>query len=152
MLPAGLTADLAASSEQRSLKTIHPTTQTVARILAGQCSCDLVRQRLSYERSDERHLRERYRHIGMNRQAMIAALERHRRDPRPPVPDEGWPVAFSKFVAEHARNAGPTLYLLRFEPDDSSLDNQVIPTACSLNEIRQHSNRWLIEGTPTIVG
>jgi hypothetical protein len=85
---------------------------------------------------------------------MIAALDRHRRGPRPRAPEEGWPVALSKFVAEHARNAGSTLYLLRFEPDDSRpLRNPAqTTTAVFLSEVRLRPEGWLVEGKPTVVG
>lgn len=154
MLPPGLTADLASLLDQQALKSIHPDAQTVARILAGRCSCDLVRPRLAEERADERHLRERYRRLGITRPAMIAALERHRRGAGSRAPTEGWPVALAEFVAEHARNAGPTLYLLGFDPSDSGgpRNSAVTPTECSVSEVRVEPDRWLVEGQPVIVG
>jgi hypothetical protein len=154
MLPPGLTADLAPFSDQQALKSVHPDAQTVARILAGRCSCSLVRQRLADERADERHLRERYRHLGITRTAMIAALERHRRGSSPRPPREGWPVALSKFVVEHARNAGPTLYLLHFEAADSGILPRSVaaPSECSPSHVRGEPDRWLAEGKPILVG
>src|SRR5215217_3087050 len=83
MLPAPLRADLAPSSTSQLLKSIDPKAQTVVRILAGQCSCDLVRTRAADQREDERHLRERYRRLGVSREGMIQAFERHRRGPAP---------------------------------------------------------------------
>lgn len=153
MLPAGLTADLASYADQQALRSIHPEATTVARILAGRCSCDLVRPRLADAKDDERHLRERYRRLGITRPAVIAALERHRRGSGLRPPKEGWPVTLSKFVAEHARNAGPTLYLLGFEPNDSGARHNpaATPTVCSLSEVRLHPDRWLVEGKPIIV-
>lgn len=152
MLPPGLTADLAPSPDQQALKSIHLDAQTVVRILAGRCSCDLVRPRQADERADERHLRERYRSLGISRPAMIAALERHRRGAGLRAPKEGWPLALSRFVAEHARNAGPTLYLLRFDPGDSGiLRSTATPDDCPLSEVRLHPDRWLVEGKPLIV-
>jgi hypothetical protein len=151
MLPQGLTADLADSAHQQTFKAIHPAAQTVARILAGRCSCDLVRLRLTDSRADERHLRERYRRLGISRQAAVAALERHRRGGRPRTPDGGWGSALSKFVAEHARNAGTTLYYLGFSPDPAALPplggtNQVtVPLVTATPE------GWLREGAPTLV-
>ncbi|HEU4680577.1 MAG TPA: hypothetical protein VFS51_02450, partial [Gemmatimonadales bacterium] len=98
-----------------------PDAQTVLRILAGRCSCDLVRPRLADERDDERHLRERYRSLGVSRAAAIAALERHRLGVRPRVPAEGWSRALAGFIAEHARNAGPSLYYLSFSHQAAAL-------------------------------
>ncbi len=154
MLPAGLTAQLASSDYQQTLKRIHPDARTVARILTGGCSCDFVRPRLSEGRDDERHLRERYRGLGIRRPAMITALERHRRGSGLRPPKEGWPVTLSKFVVEHARNAGPTLYLLGFEPGDAGVPKNpaATPAACSLGEVRLRPDRWLVEGKLIIVG
>lgn len=153
MLPKGLTGDLASAVDQQALKRIHPDAQTVARILAGRCSCDLVRIRLADPHEDEQHLRVRYRRLGIARPPTIAALERHRRGAGLRPPREGWPVVLSRFVAEHARNAGPTLYLLGFEPGDSGILTAPppAPTACALSQVRGHPDRWLVEGEPTIV-
>lgn len=154
MLPPGLTADLATFSDQQTLKSVHPEAQTVARILAGRCSCSLVRERLADGRAGERHLRERYRSLGISRTAMITALERHRRGSAPRPPKEGWPVALSKFVAEHARNAGPSLYLLHFAAADSGLlpSSAATPSECSPGHVRGAPDRWLAEGEPVLVG
>jgi hypothetical protein len=54
-------------------------------------------------------------------------------------------------VVEHARNAGPTLYLLQFahhEREDAHLET---PLACSVADVRRHHARWLTEGKPTLV-
>ncbi len=151
MLSPGLIADLAPFPDQQTLKSIHPDAQTVVRILAGRCSCDLVRPRQGDERADEQHLRERYRRLEITRPATIAALERHRRGAGLRAPKEGWPVTLSRFVAEHARNAGPTLYLLEFDPGESGIPHSAAPGECSLSEVRLHPDRWLVEGRPLIV-
>jgi hypothetical protein len=151
MLPAGLTADLASTADQLALKTLLPSAQTVARILAGRCSCDLVRQRLPDPRDDERHLRERYRSLGVSRPDAVAALERHRRAGGLPVPREGWGPALAGFIAEHARNAGPTLYYLQFSADPAPLSalgtlrHVTVPLVTGLPET------WLPERSPTLV-
>ncbi len=153
MLPAGLTADLASYNDQQALKAIHPQAMTVARILAGRCSCDLIRPRLPDTKEDERHLRERYRSLGISRQDTVAALERHRRGSGLRTPKEGWPAAVAKFVVEHARNAGPTLYLLRFEPGGPGVRKDPAATAITRSpaEVRLQPETWLVEGTPIIV-
>jgi len=153
MLPTGLTADLASYNDQQALKAIHPQAMTVARILAGRCSCDLIRPRLPDAKDDERHLRERYRRLNVPRSAMIAALERHRRASVGRLPDEGWPGELSKFVVEHARNAGPTLYLLRFEPGGPGVRKDPAATAITRSpaEVRLQPETWLVEGRPIIV-
>ena len=83
----------------------------------GACSGDLVRPRLADPVEDERELRARYQRAKLPRAEIIKELERHRRGPeRRQVPPEGWAAAVAAFVVEHARNAGPTLYLLHFGP------------------------------------
>ena len=89
MLPAGLAADLASFPDQQTLKALHPPAQTVARVLAGRCSCDLVRPRLDDPREDERHLRERCRKLDLARPLVIQALERHRQRSRPTLSEPG---------------------------------------------------------------
>lgn len=151
MLPPGLTADLAPVPDQQTLKAIHPDAQTVARILSGRCSCDLVRERLADERADERHLRERYRSLGLTRPAMIAAFERHRRGATLRATKEGWPVALSRFVAEHARNAGPSLYHLDFSPEPAPLARLASVRQVSVPLVSATPEGWLAEGKPTLV-
>src|SRR5262245_6663730 len=82
MLPKGLAADLLDPAEQRTLKQLHPDAQTVARLVHGACSCDLVVQRHPVSREDEAWLRRRYREQGLPRTAVLPALERHRRADR----------------------------------------------------------------------
>ena len=153
MLPAGATADSAPYPAQQTLKAMFPRARTVALVLVGGCSCDLVRARLPQAKDDERHLRGRYRSQGLSRDAMIAALERHRRGPRAQRPD-GWRQALAAFVSEHARNAGPTLYLLRFEPGESSGTPASLsaPVRNSPTMVRLHPDAWLAEGIPTLIG
>jgi hypothetical protein len=150
MLPAGITADLAPSHDQRTLRAVHPAAQTVVRLLAGRCSCDLVRERLPDSREDERHLRERYRQAGVPRPEMIRALERHRGGTRSTSAHQ-LPRAVAGFVAEHARNAGPTLYFLQFSagPDPIAVAGPVRHVSAAQVVNRPHE--WLKEGTPTLV-
>lgn len=150
MLPAGLTADLASFPDQQTLKALHPRAHTVACILAGRCSCDLVRPRLDDPREDERHLRERYRSLKIPRPIVIAALERHRRG-APVRPHGNWPRRLVEFVAEHARNAGTTLYYLQFSPAPGHL--RLLGEVGRLNAADQGAtpSEWLREGTPTLV-
>lgn len=151
MLPPGLAAHPADRTEQHRLHSLHPRARTVVHLVVGACACDLVRPRHPDPREDERHHRERYRRAGMPRTAVIADLERHRRGAEIEAPPAGWPRALAGFVAEHARNAGETLYLLRFP----------IPGATTpLRTVRHHTaaevvarpDHWLEEDVPTIVG
>jgi hypothetical protein len=155
MLPAGLTADPASSAHRAAIQRIHPPTRTVAQLLVGACSCDLVRARLDNPIDDERELRARYQGRKLSRSEIIRELERHRRGPLPrPRPPEGWSEALAGFVVEHARNAGSTLYLLDFGPDParSSGKHPAAPLHRSVDEVRRGSAPWLVEGRPVLVG
>lgn len=150
MLPPGLTADLASFSDQQTLKAIHPGAQTVARILAGRCSCDLVRSRLADLREDERHLRERCRKLGVARSIVIQALERHRQGPGS-TPANSWPEAGARFVVEHARNAGTCLYYLQFSPEAAPLSRQGEARRVTVAQVTGDPHTWLLEAAPTFV-
>ena len=151
MLPPGLTADLGSFSDHQALRAIHPYAATVARILSGRCSCDLARPRLSEPTEDERHLRERYRQLKVPRATVITALERHRRPEGVRSRGADRATELWKFVAEHARNAGPTLFYLTFSPDSAPLSPpaKLHPLAASTATGTPHN--WLQEGTPTLV-
>jgi hypothetical protein len=154
MLPPGLTADLASSSYRSRLLGLHPPARTVAQLLVGACSCDLVRPRLEVPLEDERELRTRYQREKLPRSDIIRELERHRRGPLPrPRAAKGWANALADFVVEHARNAGPTLYLLDFAPHERDAPRvwPTAPLACSVTQVRSEPARWLVEGRPVIV-
>jgi hypothetical protein len=151
MLPAPLRADLANSQTSQVLKSIDPAAQSVVRILAGQCSCDLIRPRLADQREDERHLRERYRRLKVPRSVTIEALERHRRGP-PPFPTvDSIPRAVAAFVAEHARNAGTSLYYLHFSAEEEPLSQVGPARRITVPQVVAAPDSWLSEGTPTFV-
>ena len=154
MLPPGLVADLAPSGQRTALQRIHPTARTVAQLLVGACSCDLVRARRDDPIEDERELRARYQQEKLSRAEIIQELERHRRGPLPrPRPSTGWADSLAGFAVEHARNAGPTLYLLLFGVRGHKLEQPAQPPAlCSPTQVRQQPVGWLTEGRPVIVG
>jgi hypothetical protein len=148
MLPPGFAADVAPPPEQRALRPALPNTQTVATLRIGGCACALQLPRTG---EDERHLRRRWAALGLNRERIIEALERHRRT-RPPAGDPaGWRQALAGFVVEHARNAGPSAFLLGFgvEPLGSAAPegSRVVPAAT----VRSSPHTWLIEGSPVVV-
>ncbi len=151
MLPPGLSADLTAFPDQQRLKAIHSRAQTVARILVGRCSCDLVRPRLADPREDERHLRERFRKLGVTRSLVIQALERHRQGSGPNPPADSWPEAMSRFVAEHARNAGTCLYHLEFSPEAGPLSSLGEVRRVTVAQVTADPRGWLLEAVPTFV-
>ena len=151
MLPRGMVAHVAEPAEQQQLLGLLPEGRTVVQLLVGACSCDLVRPRQGESREDERYHRERYRRLGGDRPAVIAALERHRRGAGIRPPPGGWPRALADLVAEHARNAGPSLYLLRFLPEPP-LGSPLPPTRhISLALVLAAPDRWLVEGVPILV-
>ncbi len=149
MLPSGLTADLASFPDHQTLKAVHPPAQTVARILAGRCSCDLIRPRLGEPREDERHLRERCRKLGVARPLVIRALERHRQRSARILSEPH--EALSRFVAEHARNAGPCLYHLQFSPEAAPLSSLGEARRLTVAQVTADPQGWLPEAAPTFV-
>jgi hypothetical protein len=151
MLPAGIAADSLPSTELARLRTVLPAAQTAAHLRVGACSCDLLRPRLPDTRDDERHLRGRYKALGLSRDRIIRELERHRRAaPGIPEPEGGWQAALAAFVAEHARNAGPTLFRLTFEPgtDEAGAGD---PLRRTVSEVCARPEQWLEEGRSMLV-
>lgn len=158
MLPAGLTAQPLSAGEQLAVRRLHPPAQTVVRLLVGACSCDLVRPRHTDPREDERRHREHARRerggpAERPRADLIARLERHRRGAGVPPPPEGWPRALAAFVAEHARNAGDTLYLLRFAWSDEPGPLPIAPARrLRAADVVARPEGWLDERAAVIVG
>ena len=150
MLPPGIATDALPAVELVRLRAMLPAAQTAAYLRVGPCSCDLVRSRHLDARDDERHLRHRYSRIGLPRERIIRELERHRRNATPAEPQGGWRAALAGFVAEHARNAGPTLYRLDFQPGGRDPgDGQ--PLTRTVAEVRVDPDGWLQEGHPVVV-
>ena len=156
MLPTGLVAHLADRADHHQIRALHPDAQTVVSLVVGACSCDLVRSRLADPREDERHHRDRHRKAGGQRDSVIAAIERHRRGAAVRPPPGGWPRALAAFVAEHARNAGETLYLLRFgitgEAPQVAAPALLFPRRVRASEVLARPESWLEERAPVIVG
>jgi hypothetical protein len=150
MLPAGIAADVLPTAELARLRLMLPAAQTAAHLRVGPCSCDLVRPRQMGSREDERDLRLRYTRLGLPRDRIIRELERHRRDAAPVEPPGGWRRALAEFAAEHARNAGPTLYRLDFEPGGRDADDGQ-PLTRTVAEVRADPDGWLQEGHPVVV-
>ena len=153
MLPRGLTAQPAERHVHRQLHSHHPDAQTVACLLVGACSCDLVRPRHADPLEDERRHRAHRRQAGAAREALLASLERHRRGAEVRAPAGGWPRALAAFVAEHARNAGETLYLLTFEDTapDSGSPAPARPRRMPAADVVSLPDHWLQERHPVLV-
>ena len=150
MLPAGLSADLLPPDEAARLLRLLPRARTAARLLAGACSCDLFLRRDVTGRSEEAELRRRYRGIGVSRDARIRSLERHRRvGPEVRTPAE-WAAELAAFVAEHARNAGPTLFY-REVSAGGLREIGARPVPVTLAHVLDRPEAWLAEGQPVVV-
>lgn len=152
MLPAGLAAHPADRADQQRLQTLLPPARTAIRLVVGECSCDLVRARHADPREDERHHRARFRQSGRTRDALLAMIAGHRRGDRIPAPAGGWPRALAAFVAEHARNAGETLYLLRFAEPGPTAGALAAPRRIRAADVLARPDGWLDEHGPVIVG
>jgi hypothetical protein len=152
MLPPGLSAALVDPEERQALRRADPDAQIGARLMHGACSCDLLVERRPVSREDESWLRRRYREQGLSRGEIIAALERHRRaqEERTRAPGH-WPRAVAAFVAEHARNAGATLYYLRFSHDGKLGPLEGAPVRLTAQAVRDAPGQWLEERRLTMV-
>ncbi len=118
MLPAGLSADAADAPERRRLADVaDPAWQTV-RLRVGACACGLFLDPANDGRSEESLLRARYFTLGVPRDAVIHALDRHRGGR--PLADTAAPrdrrARLAAFVAEHTRTAGSAVFLRSFQP------------------------------------
>ena len=154
MLPAGIAADLLQPSLQRIFTSRLHDTRTAVRLRHGGCACDLAGRRLPDPVEDERSLRARYRRSGAPKDAVIGALERHRRrPPGPPVGPGHWAAAMAAFVVEHARNAGPALYHLDFAPEAEREPpgTDQVPGRLTAAQVRDAPGDWIPEGHPVIV-
>jgi hypothetical protein len=54
-------------------------------------------------------------------------------------------------VVEHARNAGPTLYLLEFVPSTGERVLLADPVTYTAADVRMGNAAWLTEGRPVLV-
>lgn len=149
MLPPAFAADIVPAPEQARLRPRFPNAQAIVRIRLGACACLL---RLARNGEDERHLRRRYAALGLSRDRIIAALERHRRSEVPRADPAACRAALAGFVVEHGRNAGPTLYYFGFgaEPADG-LITSAPALELTVAAVRAAPDSWLAEGTLTEV-
>ena len=150
MLPEGVTADLADSSEQKILRSYHRGIQTVARLLIGRCSCAFLGDARADEGENERHLRARYRAMNLSRDHTISALERHRASRKVPEPENGWAGSLVDFVREHSRNARVSIYQLTFEKPPAAPLNAEL-RKINADRITRELESWLVEGSPVLV-
>jgi hypothetical protein len=152
MLPPGFTADAAPAPEQAWGRTRLPGAQSVVRLRVGGCACQFRLPR-GEANEDERYLRRRYAELGLSRERIIAALERHRRGAAPAREPATLRAALAGFVAEHARNAGPTLYGLGFGADVpdamAAIGRRLMTSAAG---VRAAADTWLPEDCLVEVG
>jgi len=152
MLPAGVVAHLVSPAVNRKWVERFPAARTVVTLRQGACACGLAGHHDADPQEEERRLRVRYRQAGVGRDRVIPALDRHRRAPRGVSSAQG-AVTLAGFVAEHARNAGPSLYFLDFSPDPERMPPwpDSTPTATFAAQVRAHPGTWLPEQTPVLV-
>ncbi len=144
MLPPGFSADVAPVAEQAELRPRLAGAQTVARLRVGGCACAL---RLAPGTEPERHLRRRYAALGLSRERIIAGIDRHRRGAPKPDDPSAWQAALAGFVAEHARNAGPSLYYLGFQAEPAGGRPGAGPAVrVSAAVLTDAADTWLEEG------
>jgi hypothetical protein len=67
------------------------------------------------------------------------------------VPGKDWRGALAGFVAEHSRNAGPTLFRLHFLPGKDEGFETAGKVTRTVAEVRAGPERWLEEGRPILV-
>jgi hypothetical protein len=148
MLPTGLSAQPVGRAEAGDLRRLLRSAQTVATLLSGACSCDLVHPRDPNPREDERLLRTRYFQLKLSRDEIIRELERHRRRAASAGTSDIGPPDLVAFAAEHARNAGPTLYRLRFGPASPAPPLGATEAVTrTVADLRSNPDRWLPEGS-----
>jgi hypothetical protein len=152
MLPAGVSADAAPYGEQLLLRDHLPGALTIVELRRGTCGCDFVIQRDAAGRTDETHLRDRGLRAGIPRAQLAAMLLAHRQPMKRAQPLGVWQEALAGFVAEHARNAGPSLYHRTFTPgprDRPAGDAE--PVQVTVSRVREAPGDWLVEGRLTLV-
>lgn len=152
MLPAGAAAHAAAPGEQSLLRDLLPAAQTIVELRRGPCGCDFFIQRDPEGRTDETHLRERGIRAGIARAELSGILQHHRQPQQRVKPLEHWQRAIAAFVAEHARNAGPSVYHRTF-PAGRRRRSEAEPdlVQVTVSQVRERPADWLTEGRPTLV-
>lgn len=150
MLPAGTHADAMGPSTQAPWRALLPGSRTAVVLRAGHCACGLLQSRFRAAHTDEAHLRERYRALGVPRADVVRALERHRRSTGSVTRAE--PDALAQLVTEHARNAGDSAWLLGFSPGDEppALPATAV-TSRRVADLVAHPDSWLVEDRVTLV-
>lgn len=153
MLPAGMSAHALAPDDDRRLRRSFRPARTVVSILVGPCSCDLVLPRDPTGHTEEAALRARYAAARLARTAIIRAIDAHRALADPDIIEqpEWWRRALAAFVAEHARNAGPTIYWLQFLPGGAGTpppDPPATARTVTVADVLAAPGEWLAEGAP----
>ena len=153
MLPESIVADLVSPAVQRQWADHFPSARVVVTLRHGRCACGLAGQRHQDIKEEERRLRERYRRAGVSRDQVIAALERHRRAPKRQPDLERSSRELAALVAEHARNAGPSLYFLDFSVESERMPPwpDTAPDSVTAAQVRANPGSWLPELTPVLV-
>ena len=150
MLPTALAADLLDPASQRLLRQRYPDAQTGVALIRGRCSCALVEPGAA-DGVWEAELRKRYRAVKASREEIIKALDRHRAIAELRIPRGGTiPELFEGFVVEHAKNAGPSMYFLKFGTEPFQ-PLKAVPVPKATERSTALSKGWLREGEPVVV-
>ena len=152
MLPAGVVAHAAPGGEQALMREHLPQAQTVVELRRGTCGCDFVIQRDPAGRTDETHLRERGIRSGIPRAQLATMLAAHRQPEKRVQPLARWQEALAGFVAEHARNAGPSLYHRTFTAGSrrrAAAEPELVRVPVS--RVREAPAEWLSDDRLTLV-
>lgn len=151
MLPEGVTAHAAAAGEQRLLLEHLPRAQTIVELRRGACGCDFFVQRDPANRTDETVLRERGIRTGVPRARLAEVIAAHRRPEKRAQPLAHWQQALADFVAEHARNAGPSVYHRSFTPGARPTRTPEEAETVTVSHVRAEPAEWLKPDRVTLV-
>ena len=152
MLPLGFSADAVDGAPRRLLAPLHAdNVRTVVALRYGACACALYLEPASPGQSTESVLRRRYFELGIDRLRVIAALDRHKTSAPAPQPPVAARQLLAHFVAEHARNAGASLYLRTCHPDGDVPTLADAPLTRSVTAVLNDPTHWLPEDRPTLV-
>lgn len=151
MLPDGVTAHAASPAERELLLEHLPRAQTIVELRRGTCACDFFVQRDPAGRSDETHIRERGIRTGVSRAALAEVIAAHRLPRKRVPPLSHWQEALAGFVAEHARNAGPSVYHRGFTRGARAVPTPEEAVTVTVTEVRDRPDRWLAPDRVTLV-
>lgn len=153
MLPMGVAAHLLPAPFREPMLDLLPAARDVLLLSSGGCACDLTGRRLHDTAEDERRLRKMYRERKADRGSVIEAFVAHRRRAAVRGAEPPGPAVLAGFIAEHARNAGRSLFYLHFtaEPEQPPDLARATSAWTTVAAVRAAPTEWLQDETVTIV-